>query len=124
MPGPLPFPVMLLRVTLIRAGPVPPLQRTDLRRNRGRKPSKGPRLPSPREAARKADRKRTETGDWLWQAVEVTIYGSQRTLLACNYQAVWARGLGLRPIRIVVVQAACGGTPVAEAAQAAEVTRP
>jgi hypothetical protein len=71
---------------------------------RGRKPSKGPRLPSPKEAARKADRKRTESGDWLWQAVEVTIYGSQRTLLAFGYQAVWPRVLGLRPIQIVVVR--------------------
>jgi hypothetical protein len=71
---------------------------------RGRKPTKGPRLPSPRDAAKKADRKRTEAGDWLWQAVDVTIYGSQRTLLAVSYQAVWPRVLGLRPIRIVVVR--------------------
>src|SRR5215211_5559466 len=70
---------------------------------RGRKPSKGPRLPSPKEAAKKADRKRAQSGDWLWQPVEVTIYGSQRTLLAVSYQAVWPRVLGLRPIRVVVV---------------------
>jgi hypothetical protein len=71
---------------------------------RGRKPTKGPRLPSPREAARKADRKRTESGDWLWQAVAVTIYGSQRTLLAVSYVAVWPRVLGLVPIQVVVVR--------------------
>src|SRR5262245_9329059 len=71
---------------------------------RGRKPTKGPRLPSPREAARKADRKRTESGDWLWQAVEVTIYGSQRTLQAVSYVAVWPRVLGLAPIQVVVVR--------------------
>jgi len=71
---------------------------------RGRKPKKGPRLPSPRDAAKKADRKRTQAGDWLWQAVEVTIYGSQRTLLAVSYQAVWPRVLGLVPIRVVVVR--------------------
>jgi hypothetical protein len=71
---------------------------------RGRKPSKGPRLPSPRDAAKKADRKRTEAGDWLWQAVAVKIYGSQRTLQAVTYVAVWPRVLGLRPIRIVVVR--------------------
>jgi hypothetical protein len=71
---------------------------------RGPKPKKGPRLPSPRDAARKADRKRTGAGAWQWQAVEVTIYGSQRTLLACTYQAVWPRVLGLRPIRVVAVR--------------------
>lgn len=71
---------------------------------RGRKPKKGPRLPSPRDAAKKADRKRTEAGNWLWQAVEVTIYGSQRTLLAVSYVAVWPRVLGLVPIQVVVVR--------------------
>jgi hypothetical protein len=71
---------------------------------RGRKPSKGPRLPSPKEAASKADRKRTQAGDWLWQSVTVTIYGTQRTLQAVSYQAVWPRVLGLRPIQIVVVR--------------------
>jgi hypothetical protein len=70
----------------------------------GRKPTKGPRLPSPKDATKKADRKRTESGDWLWQTVSVTIYGSQRTLLAVSYQAVWPRVLGLRPIQIVVVR--------------------
>jgi len=71
---------------------------------RGRKPTKGPRLPSPRDAAKKADRKRTESGDWLWQAVTVTIYGHQRRLQAVSYQAVWPRVLGLRPIQVVVVR--------------------
>src|SRR5258707_10395510 len=42
---------------------------------RGRKPKKGPRLPSPRDAAKKADRKRTEAGDWVGQAGEATVYG-------------------------------------------------
>ena len=71
---------------------------------RGRKPTKGARLPSPRDAAGKADRKRTEAGDWLWQAVEVTIYGTERALLAVSYLAVWPRVLGLRPVRVVVVR--------------------
>jgi hypothetical protein len=71
---------------------------------RGRKPTKGPRLPSPRDAARKADRKRTGSGGWLWQAVAVTIYGSQRTLSAVSYRAVWPRARGLRPIQVVVVR--------------------
>jgi hypothetical protein len=71
---------------------------------RGRKPSKGPRLPNPRDAAKKADHKRTRSGDWLWQAVEVTIYGKKRTLQAVSYVAVWPRVLGLVPIQIVVVR--------------------
>src|SRR5262249_13870094 len=74
-------------------GPKGPRQRKG---KRGRKPTKGPRLPSPRDAARKADRKRTESGGWQWQAVTVTIYGSQRTLQAVSYVAVWPRVLGLR----------------------------
>jgi hypothetical protein len=71
---------------------------------RGRKPGKGPRLPSPKGAARKADRKRTAEGPWQWQAVDVTIYGSERTLLAFGYLAVWPRVLGLRPVQVVVVR--------------------
>ena len=71
---------------------------------RGRKPTKGPRLPCPRDAAKKADRKRSASGDWLWQEVAVTIYGKTRELLAVSYQAVWPRVLGLRPIQVVVVR--------------------
>jgi hypothetical protein len=70
----------------------------------GRKPTKGPRLPSPRDAAKKADRKRTTTGEWVWQEVAVTIYGRQRPLRAVSYQAVWPRVLGLRPIQVMVVR--------------------
>jgi hypothetical protein len=70
----------------------------------GPKPKKGPRLPSPREAARKADRKRSQSGDWLWQEVSVCVYGKQRQLQAVSYQAVWPRVLGLRPIQVVVVR--------------------
>jgi len=71
---------------------------------RGRKAKKGPRLPTPREAARKADRKRTALGDWLWQKVLVCVYGKERELQAVRYRAVWPRVLGLRPIEIVVVR--------------------
>jgi hypothetical protein len=76
---------------------------------RGRKPSKGPRLPGPKEAARKADRKRAESGDWLWQAVSVTIYGTERTLQVVSYVAVWPRVLGLAPVRVVAVRDPEGG---------------
>jgi len=71
---------------------------------RGRKAQKGPRLPSPKAAAAKADRKRSATGDWLWQEVAVTAYGEERVLRAVAYQAVWPRVLGLRPVRVVVVR--------------------
>jgi hypothetical protein len=71
---------------------------------RGRKPSKGPRLPSPKEAAAKADRKRSDGGSWLWQAVKVLAYGSERELLAVRYEGVWPHVLGLRPIQVVVVR--------------------
>jgi hypothetical protein len=71
---------------------------------RGPKPTKGQRLPSPQEAAAKADRKRTDRGDWVWQAVTVTIYGRTRALQALAYEVVWPRVLGLRPIHVVVVR--------------------
>jgi hypothetical protein len=71
---------------------------------RGRKAKKGPRLPKPREAARKADRKRTSEGNWLWQPVSVCVYGKQRELQAVRYEALWPRVLGLRAIQIVVVR--------------------
>jgi hypothetical protein len=71
---------------------------------RGRKAKKGPRLPSPKAAAQKADRKRTKTGDWLWQEVEVTVYGVKRTLRVLAYEALWPRVRGLHPIKIVVVR--------------------
>ena len=69
----------------------------------GRKPSKGPRLPSPREAAKRADRKRSQT-PWQWQEVSVEVYGKERTLQALSYEALWPRVLGLRAIKVVVVR--------------------
>jgi hypothetical protein len=71
---------------------------------RGRKAHKGPRLPSPKEAAAKADRKRSATGDWVWQEVTVIAYGKERVLRAVAYQALWPRVLGLRPVQVVVVR--------------------
>lgn len=71
---------------------------------RGRKAQKGPRLPNPKAAAAKADRKRSAAGEWVWQEVTVTVYGCQQHLRACAYEAVWPRVLGLRPVRIVVVR--------------------
>jgi hypothetical protein len=71
---------------------------------RGPKAKKGRRLPSPKEAAAKADRKRSGAGEWLWQEVEVTVYGCRRWLKALAYEVVWPTVLGLRPIRVVVVR--------------------
>jgi hypothetical protein len=71
---------------------------------RGRPAQKGPRLPSPKAAAAKADRKRVLTGDWVWRAVTVIAYGEARVLRALTYQAVWPRVLGLRAVQIVVVR--------------------
>jgi hypothetical protein len=71
---------------------------------RGRKPTKGPRLPSPRTAAVWADQNRTGKGPWVWRDIEVTIYGVSRSLRVLAYQAVWPEVLGLRPIQIVVVR--------------------
>jgi hypothetical protein len=70
----------------------------------GRKAQKGERLPKPREAAAKADRKRTTTGDWVWQDVSVTVYGSPRSLKALAYEVVWPTVLGYRVIQVVVVR--------------------
>src|SRR4051794_23054288 len=42
---------------------------------KGPKAKKGPKLPKPKEAALKADRKRSSVGQWLWQRIEVAVYG-------------------------------------------------
>jgi hypothetical protein len=71
---------------------------------RGAKAKKGPKLPTPKEAAAKADRKRTTTGDWVWQDVDVTVYGCARWLQALAYEVVWPRVMGYRAIQVVVVR--------------------
>ncbi len=71
---------------------------------RGPKAKKGPRLPKPKEAAAKADRKRTTTGDWVWQDVAVSVYGCGRSLQALAYEVVWPTVLGGRAIQVVVVR--------------------
>ena len=71
---------------------------------RGPKPKKGPRLPSPKEAAARADRNRKAEGEWSWQEVAVTAYGCLRALKVVSYEVVWPRVLGLRRIKVVVVR--------------------
>jgi DDE superfamily endonuclease len=70
----------------------------------GRKATKGSRLPSPKAAAARADRKRTASGDWVWRSLTVTVYGERRILQAFTYEVVWPTVLGLRPIQVVVVR--------------------
>jgi DDE superfamily endonuclease len=74
------------------------------RKRPGRKGYKGPRLPRPKEAAAKADRKRTSVGAWVWQALVVTLYGAPHALQALAYRALWPRVLGKRPIQVIVVR--------------------
>jgi DDE superfamily endonuclease len=71
---------------------------------RGRKAQKGPKLPPPKEAAAKADRKRSRGGPWLWQSIAVVVYGESRSLKVLRYEVVWPHVLGLRPVQIVVVR--------------------
>jgi hypothetical protein len=71
---------------------------------RGPKAQKGPRLPKPKEAAAKADRKRTTTGNGGWQAVAVAVYGCTRSLKVLAYEVVWPTVSKLRPLQVVVVR--------------------
>jgi hypothetical protein len=71
---------------------------------RGPKAKKGPRLPNPKEAMKKADRNRNGQGPWAWQTVKATAYGVTRKLRVVSFQAVWPEVLGLRPILVVLVR--------------------
>lgn len=71
---------------------------------RGPKPKKGPRLPSPKEAIRKANRAKSENSPWTWNLVEVAVYGVTRNLQALSYQAVWPKVFGSKPILVVVIR--------------------
>jgi len=78
----------------------PRRQRKD---KRGRKPTKGPRLPSPKLAAQKANRARKGSA-WAWQSVQVEWSGGKRRLWALAYEAVWPTVLGQRAILVAVVR--------------------
>src|SRR5262249_20496795 len=71
---------------------------------RGRKPKKGPRLPGPKAAAKRADENKSGEGSWLWQEVKVTVYGVKRSLQVLSYVVVWPAVRGLKRIRIVIVR--------------------
>jgi hypothetical protein len=74
------------------------------RSKHGPEPTKGERLPSPKQAAKRADENKTGQGPWLWQNVEVVAYGVKRTLQVLSYVAVWPSVAGSRHLRIVVVR--------------------
>jgi hypothetical protein len=71
---------------------------------KGRKAKKGQRLPSPREVAKKADRKRSKEIAGAWRDLWVTIYGKERWLKIVSFEALWPTVLGPRLIQIVVVR--------------------
>jgi hypothetical protein len=81
--------------------PLPPKQPKS---KRGRKATKGPRLPNPKEALKKADGNRSGASPWSWQTVNATAYGVTRTLRVVSFQAVWPKVLGLTPILVVLVR--------------------
>lgn len=85
--------------------PIPPKQPKS---KRGRKPEKGPRLPKPKEIAKKADANRTGRGPWVWQTVEATAYGVTRELLAVSFLAVWTEVRGNQAIRVALVRDPAG----------------
>ena len=81
--------------------PTPPKQSQS---KRGPKVKKGPRLPTPKEAMKKADRNRSGQGPWTWQTVKATAYGVTRKLRVVSFPAVWPKVLGLTPILVVLVR--------------------
>ncbi len=70
----------------------------------GRKATKGPRLPNPKEAVKKADGNRGGKEPWVWQTVKATCYGATRKLQVLSFQAVWPEVRGLLPILVVLVR--------------------
>jgi DDE superfamily endonuclease len=81
--------------------PTPPAKRKG---RRGPKAKKGPRLPSPRAVAQKADRNRHGRGPWVWQEVQATAYRVTRVLKVVSYRVVWPRVLGYTPVQAIVVR--------------------
>jgi len=70
----------------------------------GPKPRKGGRLPSPKQAALKANRTKSENSPWAWRTTTATAYGVTRSLQVLAYPAVWPEVAGLDPILIVIVR--------------------
>jgi hypothetical protein len=71
---------------------------------RGPKPEKGPRLPNPKEAVKKADGNRSGREPRTWQTVKANAYGVTRKLQVLSFQAVWPEVHGLVPILVALVR--------------------
>jgi len=71
---------------------------------RGKKPQKGPRLPNPKDAVKKADANRRGQEPWTWQTVKAKAYGVTRKLQVLSFQAVWPEVRGLVPVLVVLVR--------------------
>jgi hypothetical protein len=71
---------------------------------RGPTRKQGPRLPSPRRVAEKAEAAQARPGRWRWTTVKVYAYGQQRRFQVCAFQAVWPKVFGTRPIQVVVTR--------------------
>jgi hypothetical protein len=69
---------------------------------RGATPKYGPRLPSPREIVKKADRAKGPKAVWRWKTIKATAYGTTRKFQVCAFQAVWPKVFGSRPILVVI----------------------
>jgi len=81
-----------------------PLVPKQSKSTRGRKATKGPRFPNPKEAVKKADGHRSGKGPWAWKTVKATCYGVTRKLQVLSFQAVWPEVRGLLPILVVLVR--------------------
>jgi hypothetical protein len=93
--------VGVMRVDAALYDPIVPRQ---AKSKRGRKPAKGPRLPNPKEAVKRADRNPNGRGPWTWQTVKATAYGVTRTLRVLSFAALWPEVRGLVPILVVLVR--------------------
>ena len=81
--------VGVMRADAAICDPTPPKQSKS---KRGRKATKGPRLPNPKEAMKKADRNRSGQGPWAWQTVNARhpeeVYRFFTEALGC-YRLQW-----------------------------------
>jgi hypothetical protein len=68
---------------------------------RGPTPKFGKRLPSPCQAAKRADQQQGGKR-WRWKQIKVYAYGQQRRFQVCSFQVVWPKVLGQRPIQVVL----------------------
>lgn len=65
----------------------------------------GLRLPSPREAMKKADKSRSPNDRWHWKLIEIYAYGQMRRFQVCSFQATWPKVFGQRTIQVVLSRA-------------------